>query len=641
MAKIALLLPRESMLLQAQKVLEEQPQLKKDIVEMKVIKTEEAVEEARRVIDAGAHIIVARGLQAEILKKYTKVPVVDIVITTQEVGLMIRKAQDIVKKPDPHISMVTLKNSVADTTYIDELFQVHFRSYCAESIEELEQKVKQAVEEGADIIIGGDKVARIVSQYNIPSIFSVSTEDSIRNALKIAEKMSYTADVEREYHAQMETILDTAFNGVIKIDKEHRVLIINRMMEELLQKNAEEVTGKLLEEILLLEDDYIDRVLSGREESCLTSARVKDTPVMLMIAPLTYEENITGAIVSCRKLKNILNPRTQTVQEMYLSGYIAKGDFDRFYSKDKGMRQVIELAKKYALSRFPVLIYGEDEAETGLFAQSIHNNSLRKKSPFVSVNCAHLSGEQQMKVLFGDPDAREKSARTGILGTAGYGTIFIREIDKMGMLCQYQIFKMISNNGFLLSDTDRTPRYDVRLIASAAQNLDILVREGRFREDLYYAISALSLRVPPLRKRPRDVEYLVKQYLANFKESYSRYLVITEGAIQKLKEYTWEGGVTQLEAFCERLFLTASRKNVDEAAVSVLLEELYPERRVMNDEERVVIYRQPEAEKLLEILKKHGGNRGKAAQELGISTTTLWRRMKKYGITGGKEEKQG
>ena len=145
MAKIALLLPREFMLLQVRKVLEEQPQLKKDIVEMKVIKTEEAVEEARRVIDAGAHIIVARGLQAEIVKKYTKVPVVDIVITTQEVGLMIRKAQDIVKKPAPRVSMVTLKNSVADTTYIDELFQVHFCSYCAENIEELEQKLSQLI----------------------------------------------------------------------------------------------------------------------------------------------------------------------------------------------------------------------------------------------------------------------------------------------------------------------------------------------------------------------------------------------------------------------------------------------------------------------------------------------------------------
>lgn len=633
MAKIALLVPRDYMLEQARNVLEEQPQLKKDIVEMKVIRTEEAVEEARRVIDAGAHIIVARGLQARIIKEYTRIPVVDIVITTQEVGLMIRKAMEIVKKPEPRISMVTLKNAVGDTTYVDQLFQVKFRSYCAETIEELEKMVKQAVEDGADIIIGGDKVERIVKQYSIPSIFSISTEDSIRNALEIAWKMSYTADVEREYNAQVETILDTAFNGVIKIDKEQNVLIINRMMEELLQKKAGEVTGRQLGEILSMDDDYVERVLYGREESCLTSVKIKNTPIMVMIAPLKYNEEITGAIISCHKLKNILNPRTQTVQEMYLSGYIAKGDFERFYSKDKKMREVIELAKKYALSRFPVLIYGEDATETSLFAQSIHNNSLRKNSPFVSVNCAHLSEEQQLKVLFGDPSARDKSTRNGVLEPAKYGTVFIREIDKMGFMCQYQMFKMISSHGVLLSDTDRTPRYDIRLIAEAGQDLDLLVREGRFREDLYFAISALALRIPPLRRRPQDVEYLVKQYLANFKESYSRYLVVTDGAMKRMMNYTWEGGVTQLESFCERLFLTASRKNVDEAAVSGLLEELYPRREIIDEEECRVIYRQPEAEELLALLKEHGGSRSKAAKALGISTTTLWRRMKKYGIT--------
>lgn len=624
MAKIAILVPRQSMLEQVLKVLDENPGLKENVMEARVIRTEDSVKEARRVIDMGAHIVVARGLQARIMKEYTKIPVVDIVTTTQEVGLMIRRAQEIVQKPNPKIYMVTWKNTVGDTTYIDEIFDVEFHACCAKTIEEMERMVTEAVEQGADIIIGGDKVERIVKQFHIPSIFSVSTEDSIRNALEIAQKMSYTADIEREFNAQVETILDTTFNGVIRIDRNQNVLMVNRMMEELLKKKSSEVTGQPLGSILPMEDDYVERVLDGRQESCLTSAQVQNTPIMVLIAAIRYDDAVAGAILSCHKLKNAREAGVSTVPEMYLSGYVAKGDFEWFYSQDRQMKKMVELAKKYALSRFPVLIYGEDESETSLFAQSIHNNSLRRNSPFVSVNCAHLSEKEQFDTLF---------AEKGLLETAKYGTIFIREIDKLSSVCQYNLYRMVSNSPKLLSDSDKTPRYDVRLIAESGRNLENMVREGSFRKDLFYSLNALSLTIPPLRSRPKDIEYLVNRYLGNFRENYSRYLYLTAEGMQALTEYVWEGGITQLEAFCERMFLSASRKQIDAGMVRELLEELYPRHMMIGQEEKVVIYRNPEAEILQELLKKHAGKRSAVAEELGISTTTLWRKMKKLGIS--------
>ena len=634
MAKIAVLLPREYMLGQVRRVMDEQPHLKENVIEVSVAKTETVVETARRVIDQGAHIIVARGLQAKMIKEYTKVPVVEIVITTQEVGLMIRRAIDIVKKPYPKIAMVTLKNAVADTSYVNHLFDVTFRTYCAENIEELERMVGQAVEEGADIIIGGDKVERIGKQYSIPTIFSISTEDSIRNALSIAQKMSYTADVEQEYHAQMETILDTAFNGIVKIDTNQRILMMNRMMEELLGKEAADITGHLVEEILPMDDEYIKQVLDGRQESTLTSVNIKGTPLMVMIAPIKYNEAITGGIISCHKLKSIINRKTNPAQDMYLSGFVARGDFNQFYSREKSMRNVIELAKKYALSRYPVLIEGYDEMENALFAQSIHNNSLRKNSPFVSVNCAHLNAQEQISALFGNPQAKGNEGKKGILEQARYGTVFIREIDKMAPACQYQMLRMVSPQGFFLNDADQTPRYDVRLIASVKGDLKSFVDQGDFRSDFYYALKGLSLKVPALSERKQDVEYLCRRHLKEFKDSYSRYLVWSEDAIRLMQSYRWDGGETQLEAFCERLFLTASRKTVDTAMVRSLYEELYPVTFEENGNETVVVYRQPEAQKIEEFLLECQGIRELAAQKLGISTTTLWRRMKKYGIRG-------
>ena len=617
MAKIAVLLPRTYMLDQLDTILEEKPELRPDILLAKKIETSDAIEEARNAVDQGAHIIVARGVQAKMIHDYLKIPVVEVVMTTQELGLLVQKAKKVVKKKNPRIAIVTFHNTVGDITYFDELFEVTLVPYYPSDIEEMERMVEEAVKDGADLIIGGDRVEHIVKQYNVPSLFSLSTEDSIRNALDIAEKMSYTADVEKEFNAQVETILDTAFNGVVKIDKEKRILIINRMMEELLKKKAPDVTGKYLSECISLEDEYVNRVLDGRQESCLTSIQIKDVPLMVMIAPIKLDDEITGAIVSCHKLKNVLNPKTQTVQEMYLSGYVAKSYFERFYSKDQKMKDTMELAKKYSLSKFPVLIYGEDETECSQFAQSIHNNSLRKNFPFVSINCAHLSDEEQMEAL-----------------EAGkYGTVYVREIDKMSPACQYQLFKTVSNHGALLNDVDRTKLYDVRLIASSKKDLKFLVSDGKFRDDLYYAINALSLEIPPLRKRPKDIEYLVKQYLKNFKEDYSRYLIIGDKAMQLLCDYSWSGGITQLEAFCERLFLSSEKKNIDEAMVTELLEMLYPNVEEVDGVEKLVVYKQPEAEELTQLLEKYHGSRSKVAKELGISTTTLWRKMKKYGVS--------
>lgn len=628
MAKIAVLLPRNYMLGQLETVLEEKEGLKDDIIVTKTIQTSDAIEEARKAVDKGAHIIIARGIQAKMIHDYLKIPVVEVILTTQELGLLVLEAKKIVKKENPRIAIVTFQNTLGDITYFNELFQVTLVPYYPSDVEEMEQMVAEAVKDGADLIIGGDRVEHIVKQYSVPSLFSLSTEDSIRNALDIAEKMSYIADVEKEFNAQVETILDTAFNGVIKIDREKHILIINRMMEELLKKSASDVTGKGIGEYVDLEDDYIERVLEGRQESCLTSIQIKDVPLMVMIAPIKLDEEITGAIISCHKLKNVLSPKIQTVQEMYLSGYVAKNYFEKFYSKDRKMKDTIELAKKYALSKFPVLIYGEDETECSQFAQSIHNNSLRKNFPFISINCAHLNETQQMEALFGNQDSEK-----GYLESGKYGTVYIREIDKLSPVCQYQLFKTVSNHGALLNDVDRTTFYDFRLIASSKRDLKLLLNKGAFRDDLYYAINALSLKIPPLRKRPKDVEYLVKQYLKNFKEEYSRYLVLSEDAMQKLVDHSWAGSITQLEAFCERLFLSAEKKNIDGAMVAELLESLYPEVQSFDGVEKLVVYKQPEAEELTTLLAKYNGSRSKVAKELGISTTTLWRKMKKYGVT--------
>lgn len=130
---------------------------------------------------------------------------------------------------------------------------------------------------------------------------------------------------------------------------------------------------------------------------------------------------------------------------------------------------------------------------------------------------------------------------------------------------------------------------------------------------------------------------MVKQYLKRFTQTYSTHLTVSPEAMQALQKYQWDGNLIQLENFCERLFITTHKKNIDEGMVNGLLEELYPHIKVLGEEKQVIIYKYPEASDLVALLKKHKGNHKAVAEEMKISATTLWRRMKKYGITSNYE----
>ncbi len=636
MAKIKMLVPRSYMVDQAEKVIRDNGFT---VDSIKVIETVDTVVEARKCIEEGANIIVARGVQAELIKSYTNIPVAEISMTAQEIGLLVVECKKIIKKKIPTIAIVSLKNMINDISYFDKLFDIKLNCYFTDNFDQMEQAVENAIKDGADIILGGDHVIRCVEKYNIPVLFLRSTEDSIRGALQLAEKMGYAIDVEKSSNAQLETMLDTAFNGIIKIDSNHKILIVNHIVEELLKKPVSEIVGKQLEdEFIDIDRHAIENILTGERDNYSTSIKIKGKPLLLLVAPIRYDNDIIGAILSCSRIKNVPQSDSKTIQDMYLYGYIAKFDFASLKTNEPKLRECIELGKKYALSKHPVLIYGEEGTEMEVFAQCIHNNSSRKTFPFLMVNCSAMSDIEQYNYLFGaNTESDGKGNTSGVFQTCNYGTVYINEIEKLNLTSQYGIYKAICFQGLMSGDMKREKHYDVRIIAGTHTDLRPLVKKGLFREDLYYSINALTLDIPPLRNRGEDIEKMVKQYLQEFTETHTTHLTIADEAMKVIKEYKWEGNLIQLENFCERLFLTTYKKNIDQAMVIRLLNELYPDVRTIDGEERVVVYKYPEAAVIVDILKKHKGNRKAASEELNISTTTLWRKMKKYGITNDYE----
>ena len=402
MSKIAVLLPKEYMLEQARKVIQEK---NADIDILKVIKTSDSVYEARKAMEQGAGIIVARGVQAAYIREYTNIPVAEIILTGQEIALMVAAAKKLIpEKKHPQIALIGFESMFSDTSYFDELFGITLKTYFMKSMEQAAEKVELAIAEGADVLLGGDTVNSLASQRNFPSCFINSTEESIRSALAMAEHMALSAETEKTYAAQFETVLDNANNGIFEIDEKRKITIINRTVEELLKKSAEKVNGEALESFFPeLDIKYVNDVLEGRRDMFTTSTYLAGIPMMITVAPVQYEEKICGAIISCYRYISAQKSSTDELHSHYLKGYVAKARFSDMRITGKEMEYCVELSRMYALSKSPVLIRGEGGTEKEFLAQCIHNNSSYKTGPFVTINCSGMSEQMQMDRIFGNP----------------------------------------------------------------------------------------------------------------------------------------------------------------------------------------------------------------------------------------------
>lgn len=631
MSKIAILLPKEYMLGQARNVIRED---ELDIDILKVIKTSDSVYEARQAIEQGAEVVLARGVQAAFIRQYTNIPVAELTLTGQEIGLMIASAKK--KVPDkkcPQIALIGFKNMFSDTTYADELFDIRLKFYDITAIEQAAEKVDLAIQEGADVLLGGDTVNALAAQKGIPAQFIDSTEESIRSAIGVAKKMILTAEAEKNFTAQFETVLDNSYNGILEIDENKEIMIVNRAGEELFHKKASQLEGTALEKVIPeLEQRYIDDVLSGKRDSFMTSVYVAGVPMMLTAAPIQYENKIRGAIISLYRNASVRKNDADELHSYYLKGYVAHAHFSDIRITGKEMEYCVELSKMYALSKNPVLICGEDGTDKEKLAQCIHNNSSYKAGPFVAVNCSGMTEQMQVDRLFGNPDAEDESMKKGALAIGDHGTIVISEIEKLSLLCQYRLYRAIRYDSLIQNDLERSQTLDNRIIAITGADLYQYVEQGRFRQDLYYLLNSLTVEIPPLRKRPQDIRAIVEDCRVRFTKRYARFPKIAEDAMEALAGFGWQGNEIQLESFCERLFLTSPKKTITSDYVYFLLDTLYPVKERISEDGTTVIYQHPEAARLTELLEKHQGNRSAVARELGISTTTLWRRMKKYGV---------
>jgi transcriptional regulator with PAS, ATPase and Fis domain len=322
------------------------------------------------------------------------------------------------------------------------------------------------------------------------------------------------------------------------------------------------------------------------------------------------------------------------------------------------MKKMIERVKRFASTGSTITIVGETGTGKEILAQSIHNLSPRTKQAFVSINCAALSEQLLESELFGYEEGAftgsRKGGKPGLFETAHKGTIFLDEIGATSQNVQRHLLRVLQEREVMRIGADRIIPVNVRVIAASNQELVEEVNKGRFREDLFFRLNVLSINIPPLRNRLEDLPYLVKKFLIILSLEYKKEpFQIPDRCIKKLQEYFWPGNVRQLKNFIERLFLICDsgfNMNVfDELFIELI--EYRPKKFSANIQSQTDSLKdqlkantaQNEYETIKRALEVSNFSKTKAAKLLGISRTTLWKKLKliKYNSAAGRHRSIG
>ena len=307
---------------------------------------------------------------------------------------------------------------------------------------------------------------------------------------------------------------------------------------------------------------------------------------------------------------------------------------DPFMGESPVVRRLAEQAARVAAAPTPVLILGETGSGKGVLARWLHEHSPRAQQSFVDLNCAGLSRDLLESELFGHQKGAftgAVAAKPGLMEMANRGTLFLDEMGDVDLLVQGKLLKALEDMRFRRLGEVQDRRVDVRLLAATHRDLDALVREEKFREDLYYRVRGVELRVPPLRERGRDVILLARRFLERIATDLGRAGVrLSESAEQALLSHAWPGNVRELRNVLEHAALLSPRTTlVAEDFVEVLRSPRAP------GAAPGVSMTLDEAERrhVEQVLRQEGWVVQRAAEVLGLSRTSLYERIRRYGIT--------
>jgi len=443
----------------------------------------------------------------------------------------------------------------------------------------------------------------------------------------MAEKLEHSDE-------KTEVILDSIADGVFTVGRDWKITSFNRAAEDITGIPREEAIGQRCCDVFrasicetncaLRETFGTGRPVVNKTVYIINNEGVK-IPISVSSALLKDQKgNIIGGVETFRDLSALEELRKELSDRF---------DFHDIISKSKQMREIFENLPAISESDSTVLIEGESGTGKELIARAIHDLSLRKEKPLVTVNCAALPETLLESELFGYKagaftDARKE--KPGRFARAEGGTMFLDEIAEIPPSLQVKLLRVLQEKTYEPLGSVEPVTADVRIIAATNKSLGKEVKEGKFREDLFYRVNVIKITLPPLRERTEDIPLLVEHFMNRFNNIKNKEISgVSPEVLSILLSYDFPGNIRELENIIEHAVVLCRSSIIDPGD---LPEGIRPKMKIEHSDKKS--FEELEAGYIKDRLEKNNWNRARTARELGVHKTTLWRKMKKLGIEG-------
>jgi len=578
-------------------------------------------------------VVVAAGSNGAYLRQHLDTPVVLVKVGGFDLMQALAQAQQLA----PTVGLITYQGMAPDLAPFEPLFRLGViqRSYQTE--EEAVSAVQALKAQGVQVVVGSGTVADVADQMGLSGIFLYSTE-AVREALHDAVEVARASRIELAKRERLNTILAQLSDGVVAVDQDERIQTLNPALAQWLGITPEQWLGQRLSEVC--PELGLQTTLRLGVQELEKIERVRGKALIVNRIPIVEQGVLTGAVISCQDPISIQRVDRQIRTRIQPHAASGRYELGQFLGTSAVAERVRQAALSCARSQATVLLLGESGTGKELIAQGIHGASDRRELPFVAVNCAAMSETLLESELFGHEEGAFTGARRGgkigLFEAAHKGTIFLDEIGEMPLPLQTRLLRVLQEREVLrVGSTEPTP-VNVRVIAATHRDLMAQVQEGRFRLDLFYRLNILRIDMPALRERLQDLPLIVQdlhqRVSARLGVAASLTRPLVDALLAQAPQHDWPGNVRELENIIERLMAYAAPRAArldSPAQARQLLQDTVPELFAAVPATPGLKAHQAQADRaeILRVLQACGGDKALAAEQLGISRTTLWRKL--------------
>ncbi len=551
------------------------------------------------------------------------------------------------KKITDRVAYICFIEEKHDISFYEKLVNIKIDIYYSNNLDDYRLFCLKAKQDGHSVVVGGSYTFQIAKEYGMKPVFLFSDQDIFHDAYTRAlETHRYNQSLEEKV-SQLEIISQESLDSLIFLDKANHITFTNKVAEEKLHFNAEDITGRHVSELF----GFIKPITLKQKKNIEIIGPFNKEQILVAIHPVFVGVETVGTVLMAKKIKEINAMDTRIRQKMRHKGFRAKYTFSDILGKSPIIKQCKKHARLYAHSEAPVLIYGATGTGKELFAQAMHNNSTRKLFPFVAINCATLPSELMESELFGYVKGAFTGAssqgKQGLLDQAHLGTLFLDEVDSLSTSLQAKLLRLLQEKEFIRVGGDEVIPVDIRIIAACNRRHNENSDDNLLRQDLFYRLSILYLQLPALRERKTDIPLLFKHFLNEYDSDLAEMVFpLSLKAIDSLTFLPFEGNLRELQSIAVRFSCLCNKKKTsNKEYLETLLQSccsLNPDQTENSQYSDTSLFdcnatfsaSMKTAEKTILIMskKKCGGSIKCMSNQLKIGRTTLWRKLKEHGI---------